>query len=173
MVTLADAYAAWRREPFPRGGSDDVVGELHADLALADSWVAESIIPFVERQRFVPAQVDVPQELRVIRERAAALGDPDRAREYLRYAELLSDVYGAFLREGGSVISPTIYVELIDEGVDVWRPVEATANVDGTFRLPDQAPDGETWRFAPGTLVRCELRKLADGEALVAVDTVG
>ena len=137
MATLPDAYAAWRREPFPRASSDDVVDELHANLALADSWIAESVIPFVEQRRFMPAEVDVLQELRVMRERAAALSDPERAREYLTYAERLSDVYSAFLQEGASMITRTIYVELIDEGVDVWRPVEATVEVDDTFRLPD------------------------------------
>jgi hypothetical protein len=64
-----------------------------------------------------------------------------------------------------------IYVELVDEGVDVWRPVEALAEGDG-FRLPDHPPDGEVWKFPPGSLVRAEKRELADGEALVAVETI-
>jgi hypothetical protein len=63
----------------------------------------------------------------------------------------------------------TIYVELPDEGVG-WRPVEATAEADGTFRLSDEAPDDEAWRFAPGSAVRCEPRALSEGEALVAVE---
>jgi hypothetical protein len=64
----------------------------------------------------------------------------------------------------------TIYVELLEEGVNVWRPVEARAETDHIFRLPDQAPPGETWRLAPGTRVRCEYRQLADEVALVAVE---
>jgi len=28
-----------------------------------------------------------------------------------------------------------VYVRLLDEGTDVWRPVRATALPDGTFRL--------------------------------------
>jgi hypothetical protein len=99
MSNLADAYAAWTRQPIPHGAADDVVDELHADLALADSWVAESVIPFVERAEFTPAEPDVLHELRKMRDRAAALHDPAHATEYLRYIELLSDVYGAFLRE--------------------------------------------------------------------------
>jgi hypothetical protein len=106
-----------------------------------------------------------------MRERAAALSDPDRATEYLRYTELLSDVYDAFLQEGTSVVLRTIYIALIDEGVDVWRPVEAREDIDGTFRLPDQAPAGELWQFPPGSIVRCE-RQLADGEVLVAAEIV-
>ena len=36
----------------------------------------------------------------------------------------------------------TIYVELVDEGVLVYRPVEATPNPDGVLRLPATAPAG-------------------------------
>ena len=63
---------------------------------------------------------------------------------------------------GSSVATQTIYVELVDEGVDVWRPVDATVEHNGTFRLPDHAPEGEAWRFLPGSVVRCERRLLSD-----------
>jgi hypothetical protein len=64
----------------------------------------------------------------------------------------------------------TIYVELLSEGVDVWRPVQAEQQPDGTFRLPDHTPEGESWRFPPGSNVRCALQNLADGSALVATE---
>ncbi|HEV2059338.1 MAG TPA: hypothetical protein VGR11_08265 [Solirubrobacteraceae bacterium] len=64
----------------------------------------------------------------------------------------------------------TIYVELLDEGVDAWRPVEAVAESEEIFRLPAERPEGENWRFAPGSRVRCEWRELDDGAALVAVE---
>jgi hypothetical protein len=45
----------------------------------------------------------------------------------------------------------TIYVELLDEGVVVYRPVEATPNPDGVLRLPAPAPADELgvvhWRL--------------------------
>jgi len=37
----------------------------------------------------------------------------------------------------------TIYVELLDEGVVVYRPVEATPDPDGVLRLPATAPADE------------------------------
>jgi hypothetical protein len=37
----------------------------------------------------------------------------------------------------------TIYVELLDEGVVVYRPVEATPDPDGVLRLPATAPVDE------------------------------
>jgi hypothetical protein len=37
----------------------------------------------------------------------------------------------------------TIYAELVDEGVVVYRPVEATPDPDGVRRLPATAPADE------------------------------
>jgi len=64
----------------------------------------------------------------------------------------------------------TIYIELLDEGIDVWRPVQSKEQPDGTFKLPDHAPDGEKWRFPPASRVRCQRQDLADGPALVATE---
>jgi hypothetical protein len=66
----------------------------------------------------------------------------------------------------------TVYVSLLDEGVDVWRPVHAVRSGD-TFRLVDSTPDGthedERWAFPADSLVRCETRRLSGGPVLVAV----
>lgn len=64
----------------------------------------------------------------------------------------------------------TIYVALKDEAVDVWRPVEAVSEGGSIYRITDEAmPVDEVWEFAPGTRVRCEMRDLFEGPALVAV----
>ena len=63
----------------------------------------------------------------------------------------------------------TVYVELLDEGVDSWRPVRAMKEGPGVFRLHGEPPDDERWAFEPGSLVRCEQRQLSDGPALVAL----
>ena len=66
-----------------------------------------------------------------------------------------------------------VYVRLLDEGVDVWRPVRATKLSNGSFRLgrPDgYDPETETWEFPPHALVRCEMKTFSDGtRSLVAV----
>jgi hypothetical protein len=62
----------------------------------------------------------------------------------------------------------TIYVPLLDEAVDVWRPVAALVEADDVYRLPDAAPADERWEFSPGSLVRCEQRQLSGGLVLVA-----
>ena len=64
----------------------------------------------------------------------------------------------------------TVYVALRDDGVDVWRPVEAERMSRSVYRLAEAAvPDGEEWEFSPGSTVRCELRELSDRPVLVAV----
>ena len=53
-----------------------------------------------------------------------------------------------------------IYVRLLDEGTDVWRPVSATCEGSGTYRIVGEnlLPDDERWEFGTGDLVRCEER---------------
>jgi hypothetical protein len=62
-----------------------------------------------------------------------------------------------------------VYLELLDEGVDVWRPVQAERENDGIVRLPSDAPEDETCAFPPGSRVRCEHRDIG----LVAVALAG
>ena len=63
-----------------------------------------------------------------------------------------------------------IYVALLDEGTDVWRPVEAEQIGTERFRIVSANPDpaNEHWEFAPDSVVRCERRKLSGGYCLVA-----
>jgi hypothetical protein len=65
----------------------------------------------------------------------------------------------------------TIYVALLDEGTDVWRPVDAEELRDGLFRIMSEnsRPHDERWEFPPGSIVRCERRHLSEGPVLVAV----
>jgi hypothetical protein len=60
-----------------------------------------------------------------------------------------------------------VYVRLLDEGTDVWRPVPALAFPDGTFQLTKPEgyePDAELWEFSPDARVKCSPRRFADGE---------
>lgn len=84
----------------------DALDEIHADLALADTWVAESVIPYVSRGQHSPAKVDVLAELEALRSRLAEIaesalapGDTKLAGEYGAYCDLLSDVYRAFIEQ--------------------------------------------------------------------------
>jgi len=60
---------------------------------------------------------------------------------------------------------------LLDEGVDVWRPVQAELLPNHRYRIvtENDSPKDEHWAFATGQVVRCIEREF-DGEvALVAV----
>ena len=66
----------------------------------------------------------------------------------------------------------TIYVYLLDEGTDVWRPVDAIHIKDDIYQInPERAiPETETWQFLPGDIVRCEEKQLLKGKHLVAIE---
>jgi hypothetical protein len=67
----------------------------------------------------------------------------------------------------------TIYVELLDEGVDVWRPVAAEPLGEDRYRLvapADYDPETKKWAFLPGTVVRRKARRLSDGLVFVATE---
>lgn len=63
-----------------------------------------------------------------------------------------------------------IFVSLLNEGVDVWRPVQAEHLHDNVYRIADQPYDRETetWQFEPGDVVVCELIASSDGRILAA-----
>ena len=65
----------------------------------------------------------------------------------------------------------TVYVELLDEGTFVMRPVEARPLTEHIFEIlpsPDYDPDLETWRFAPGSKVECVWTHRGNEHLLVA-----
>lgn len=69
----------------------------------------------------------------------------------------------------------SIYVRLLDEGTDVWRPVAARP-IDGEwFEIcaEQSVPEDEQWEFLPGAVVRCQLRQLSGGARLVAETSRG
>src|SRR6266480_4187155 len=55
--------------------------------------------------------------------------------------------------------SVTIYMPLLNEGTDCWRPVSATPVEGDRYRIDEQGynRDDEEWQFPPGSIVRCHL----------------
>jgi non-homologous end joining protein Ku len=66
----------------------------------------------------------------------------------------------------------TIYVPLLDEGIEVWRPVAARKLEADTYLILDQDYDRdvETWQFGPGTRVRCRKERRNGDQVLVATE---
>jgi len=63
-----------------------------------------------------------------------------------------------------------IFVSLLDEQVDVWRPVQAEHLRENVYKIVEQPYDeeDETWQFEPGDEVVCELIESSDGRILAA-----
>jgi hypothetical protein len=75
-----------------------------------------------------------------------------------------------------SNLTTTIYVQLLEEGTDTWRPTQAIAMGNSLFKLlptPNYDPENEVWEFLPESIVRGEPKKFRDGEQIVAVEQVG
>jgi hypothetical protein len=71
-------------------------------------------------------------------------------------------------------LNTKIYVKLLEEGIDVKRPVNAKHCRDNIYEiLPDDDDNDEVWEFLPGTIVKCEWTLTSDGEkVLLAVEKV-
>ena len=68
------------------------------------------------------------------------------------------------------MIDSTIYVRLLDEDVDVWRPIKAERLDGAVYRIVDQSvPENERWEFGPGASVVVQSKQFDDGRTLVAV----
>lgn len=64
-----------------------------------------------------------------------------------------------------------LFVKLLDEGVDVWRPVRAEHIQGNVHKIVDQPydRDDESWQFEPGDEVICEVVELSDNDVLAAL----
>ena len=65
----------------------------------------------------------------------------------------------------------TIYVRLLDEELDVWRPVKAR-RINDAYQILDYDYDAdvETWEFTPGQIVLVE--KDSEGGCLKAIRSI-
>ncbi len=66
----------------------------------------------------------------------------------------------------------TIYIRLMDEGTDVFRPVSATKISDNVYEIDrsnSYDPVDEVWEFLPRTLVKVESSVLSGLAELVAI----
>lgn len=63
-----------------------------------------------------------------------------------------------------------IYIELEDEGTEVWRPTNAVILGNGLFEVlptPEYDPEDEKWKFPPGSIVR--LIEKRSGSELISI----
>lgn len=62
-----------------------------------------------------------------------------------------------------------IYIKLLDEGVEVYRPTkgeEIGQNIFKVLPTDDYDPDDETWEFLPNSKVKCIIEE-RDGRSIL------
>ena len=68
-------------------------------------------------------------------------------------------------------MTKSIYVRLLGEGTEVYRPIPATKVAERIYVIQNDAsydPDDETWEFTPGSRVVVEERQSVGEMQLVA-----
>jgi len=75
-------------------------------------------------------------------------------------------------RASGVMRTEQIFVALLGDGVEAWRPVQAKKLHGNVYRIVDQPYDRETetWQFEPGANVVCELVDASGGRMLAATE---
>jgi hypothetical protein len=66
----------------------------------------------------------------------------------------------------------TVYVRLLDEGTEVFRPVPSIWKYGSRYLLEGKElleSNDEHWEFPPGSIVEVELKQLSGESMLVAV----
>jgi hypothetical protein len=69
----------------------------------------------------------------------------------------------------------TVFVKILDEGTEVWRPVTARKIEKNVYELNDPlaASMDESWEFPNGCFVVCEKRQFeSDGKAIFSLVAV-
>ena len=75
--------------------------------------------------------------------------------------------------ERNMVAATQVFVALLDEGTEVWRPVQARPLGGDRYELLGIVPAGERWQFTPGQRVRCREKTFSGGsKGLVAYESV-
>lgn len=153
----ADARVFVGRCRCPDGAVELDRGAAHPPVKLFEEWLGRmQLVP--ESVRNILQGADY-----VIRLSIGSLPDDD-----------LSGFVQMGLRwpPSAGIETATIHVYLLDEGIDVWRPVQAHHLGGDRYQITsvNAAPDDEHWQFSTGDIVRCSKRALSGGPALVAIE---
>lgn len=117
-------------------------------------------IPFTPRAEPVPVAPEAPQPVAVPNPPEAAAVQP-----------VAPPVQAASTPASGPPPKQVgIYVNLLGEGLNMMRAVAAQDLGRGYYLIVEPMPEGETWQFQTGQVVRCQKKNLASGKHLVAVE---
>lgn len=62
-----------------------------------------------------------------------------------------------------------IYIPLLNDETQSWRPVEAERVGTNTYRVVAFKPEDEEWPVTTNDIVQCKLQKFSDGTQGLAV----
>jgi hypothetical protein len=98
------------------------------------------------------------------KEVAEHFGLPADRYDFLAIAARVHSWFDLGWRDAGEVV--TVFVALLGEGVDVWRPVQARPLGGGLFRIVgvDADVSDESWQFPVGAIVTCARKQFANGQ---------
>lgn len=117
-------------------------------VELADD---EALLEFPDGSRW---QVPAPSQIAI---------QPGQDVSVIEFDDGSAPIFDWTRDSGGSDVKK-IYVRLLDEAVDVWRPVRAVHQAEDVYRIVSDAVEGERWEFPSGSLVRCCKEKSSDRE---------
>jgi HEPN domain-containing protein len=165
-------YLCYRDHPLIKTHNVGELVELAAayeSLFLAWLEAAEKLTPYATAFRYPPRDEEPDEERYHLAEQAAA-GIFDFVRSLLPtegFASLPNPSRDELVDESEL---HTIYVYLLDEDVDVWRPIQAKRVGESVFQIAEQEYDKsvDKWEFGPGEIVFCEPAQLSEGVCLVA-----
>jgi hypothetical protein len=60
-----------------------------------------------------------------------------------------------------------IFVKLLNEGTEVWRPVKAESLDNGLYKIISNNKADEIWEFKSGETVTCSTKTFADGKTVL------
>ena len=75
--------------------------------------------------------------------------------------------------ERNPLATTQVFVGLLNEGTEVWRPVQARQLGGARYEILGPVPAEEMWQFQPGAKVLCKEKAFADGtKGLVAYERI-
>jgi hypothetical protein len=101
-IDFVTASSKWMDEPFPAGSANDEIDEVHAELVMVDTWVADLVMPYLMHGRVFTDRVGVGAPLEQMRKRLNELRlssspvETTVLERYSAYAQLLEDLFSAF-----------------------------------------------------------------------------
>jgi len=146
-------------------------GRAGLDALLPLTWAVATIVAvFVDRTRVSGRQAPLLEQAR---EQPTA-SEAQVAAPPVQPPPSVPSAASAPLPAAATYAPPeaTIYVALVGEGISCLRSVKAEHLSRDIYRINDEMPENETWKYQPGQVVRCKKQTLSSGKVLVAYEEV-